>query len=100
MTSIVERLKTSEERDSDALVAGLEIRTQAFIDGAYVDALSGRDVRLRQPGHGADDRVDRLVRLPPTSIAPSRARGARSTRAAGRARRRSSASGSCAAWRR
>ena len=70
MTSIVERLKDSEERDSDALVAGLDIRTQAFIDGAYVDALSGETFDCVSPGTGrtiasvascdADD-VDRAV---------------------------------------
>ena len=52
MTSIVERLKNSEERDSDALVAGLDIRTQAFIDGAYVDALSGETFDCVSPGTG------------------------------------------------
>jgi acyl-CoA reductase-like NAD-dependent aldehyde dehydrogenase len=52
MTSIVERLKVEEERDSDALVAGLDIRTQAFIDGAYVDALSGETFDCVSPGTG------------------------------------------------
>ena len=77
MSGIVERLKVSEERDSDALVAGLEIRTQAFIDGAYVDARVGRDVRLRQPGRrgGRSPRSPRATR--PTSTAPSPVRATR-----------------------
>ena len=56
MTSIIERLKNSDERDSDALVTGLDIRTQAFIDGAYVDALSGETFDCVSPITGGRSR--------------------------------------------
>ena len=52
MSGIVERLKVSEERDLETLVGGLEIRTQAFIDGAYVDAVSGETFDCVSPGTG------------------------------------------------
>jgi acyl-CoA reductase-like NAD-dependent aldehyde dehydrogenase len=52
MTGIVERLKAPEERNLEALVEGLKIRTQAFIDGAYVDAVTGETFDCVSPGTG------------------------------------------------
>lgn len=80
------------------VLTDLSIRPQAFVDGAYVDALSGETFDCVNPATGrviaavaacdADD-VDRAVRG---------ARAPRSSRVCGRAWRRSSASACSSAW--
>ena len=57
-------------------VAGLDIRAQAFIDGEYVDAVSGETLRRRQPDQRRGRGPGRGVRL-----------GRRRPRGRGRARR-------------
>ena len=52
MTGIVDQLGTAAERDVATLVAGLDIRTRAYIDGAYVDALGGETFDCVSPGTG------------------------------------------------
>ena len=73
-------------------VAGLDIRAQAFIDGEYVDARLGRDVRRRQPDQRRGRRARSRRATRPTSTARSPARAPRSSRASGRGSRRRSGS--------
>ena len=71
----------------------LDLRTQAFVDGAYVDAASGATFDCVNP---ARRWPPSQPATPTTATAPSPARGEPSTPARGRARRRSSASACCA----
>ncbi len=53
MTTLAD-LKRPEARDSRSLAAGLDIRTQAWIDGAYVDAASGETFACVNPATGEE----------------------------------------------
>ncbi len=53
MTALAD-LDNPEARDSDRLAAGLDIRTQAWIDGAYVDAASGETFACVNPATGGE----------------------------------------------
>jgi 4-guanidinobutyraldehyde dehydrogenase / NAD-dependent aldehyde dehydrogenase len=52
MTSIAERLATPGARDPGVLAAELDLRTRAFVDGGYVDALSGETFPCVSPSTG------------------------------------------------
>ena len=53
MTTLAD-LDSPEARDSSRLAAGLDIRTQAWIDGAYVDAASGETFACVNPATGGE----------------------------------------------
>ncbi|MDH4346867.1 MAG: aldehyde dehydrogenase family protein, partial [Thermoleophilia bacterium] len=70
MTTMTD-LETPEARDVRRLAEGLDIRTRAWIDGAYVDAASGETFARINPATGIEiarvaagdaEDVDRAVR--------------------------------------